>query len=76
MKTIERILNHQFELHDRRDSYYYNCYTRDEVLEDEKGKYKVKKTSREVPCSCHPETCTHFTESYMIHEEEKVYLKN
>ncbi len=29
---------------------------------DEKGEFKLMKWEREVPCSCHPETCCHFDE--------------
>ena len=29
---------------------------------DEKGVYKLYEVDYEVPCNCHPETCSHFSE--------------
>lgn len=75
MNTIFRILNSQLELNDCLDSYGYWSNTNKEVLEDEKGKYQVKNITEEIPCSCHPETCSHFDGKVTRSSTEKVYLK-
>lgn len=75
MNSILRILNNQFELNDSIDSYGYWSHTKKEILEDEKGKYQIKKITKEIPCSCHPETCCHFDGKVTRTSEEKVYLK-
>ena len=74
MNTIFRILNNQLELNDCLDSYGYWSNTEEEVLEDEKGKYQIRKITYEHPCSCHPETCCHFDGKTIREREEKVYL--
>lgn len=62
---------------------FYDCYSsyghwsrvEDEVKEDKKGKYKIEHTTEEVPCSCHPETCSHLDGKKTISYTEKVYLE-
>lgn len=76
MNLINRILNNQLELNDMEDSGYYDVFIAKEIHEDEKGKYQIKHTEREVSCSCHPETCCHFNRTIIKYEEKKVYLKN
>lgn len=40
---------------------------------DEKGEFKLMKLEREVPCSCHPETCCHFDEKVVVISRFKKY---
>ena len=42
MNTILKIINNQFELNDSMRNYEEVSYTRPQVKEDEKGKYKEK----------------------------------
>lgn len=76
MNTIFRIIENQLELNDRIHDYDSYSFTGSEILEDEKGKYKIKTIDEEKPCSCHPETCCHFDGKIWRSREEKVYLKN
>lgn len=75
MNQLNRILNNQFELHDSLDSYGCWSSVSKEILEDDKGKYQVKKITEEIPCSCHPETCCHFDGKVLRSNKVKVYLK-
>lgn len=75
MNTILKILNKQLELNDCIDSYSYSSKIKDEIYEDEKGRYKIKEIIEEVPCKCHPETCTHFRGKEIKIYKEKKYLK-
>jgi len=75
MNTLKRILENQLELNDSLDSYDYWISLDKEILEDEKGKYQIKKITYEAPCSCHPETCCHFDGKVLKFDEEKIYLK-
>ena len=41
--------------------------------QDEKGEYKLMKLIREIPCSCHPETCCHFDGKIKTSSKYKQY---
>ena len=60
---------------DSLSSYGYSSTTEEKVYEDEKGKYQIKHVTKEVPCSCHPETCCHFDGKVTHSYDEKVYVK-
>ena len=40
---------------------------------DEKGEYRLMKWIREIPCSCHPETCCHFEGKIITSSNYKQY---
>ena len=75
MNILFRILENQLELNDSLDSYEEWSSLGKEILEDENGKYQIKSTTYEHPCSCHPETCCHFDGTVLRFREEKVYIK-
>lgn len=45
------------------------------IKKDKKGKYKEKFIVEEIPCTCHPETCSHSDGKKVIMYTEKIYLK-
>jgi len=76
MNTILRILNGQFELNDSMRGYEYNESINPNKLKDEIGVYQTKTIVKEVPCNCHPETCSHFDGKTSRTTTEKVYLND
>lgn len=75
MENVFKILRKQLELNDRADSYHYNKKIGEKVMKDEKGGYLEVIVTREVPCKCHPETCTHFSGKITITEKHKQRIK-
>lgn len=59
----------------RMDRYSYNEYKTGRTGTDEIGKYEIIQVVREQPCGCHPETCTHFSESVTVKYDKKIYIK-
>ena len=53
--------------------YDTKCSITEEKGEDEKGKYTIKETIKEVYCNCHPETCVHFNGKTTVTKKEKIY---
>lgn len=64
------------KFYDSSHSYSYRSRINENIKEDEKGKYKENRIMREVPCSCHPETCNHFDGKKLIWYTEKIYIDN
>ena len=59
------------------DSYGYWSKTGEEIFTDEKGKkYREETIVKEVPCSCHPETCCHLDGKKTITYKERIYIKS
>jgi len=75
MESVFRIIRNQFELNDSLDSYEYHSYIGKTTYTDKYGTYKIKKIIQEKPCSCHPETCSHFDGKISVSSSEKIYLK-
>jgi hypothetical protein len=74
LSNLFRILDNQLEKFDSLQSYGYSSNVGDEIFEDENGRYKKEHIRRQVPCGCHPETCSHFTEKVWESEVRKIYL--
>lgn len=52
-----------------------SSYIEDNIYEDEKGKYRLRKIYRQQYCNCHPETCPHFNRMRdVFFKEERIYL--